>query len=44
MSKMFTGDWHPEMERNVEQGNRKFGVGLVLGLVVGMLLYRLLFG
>ena len=26
------------------QGNGKFGVGMVLGLVVGMLIYRVLFG
>jgi hypothetical protein len=28
----------------MSQGNTRFGVGMVLGLAVGMLLYRLIFG
>ena len=28
----------------VEQGNKRFSVGMVLGLAVGMILYRILFG
>lgn len=28
----------------MEQGNTKFGIGMALGLAVGMILYRLLFG
>jgi hypothetical protein len=28
----------------METGNKKFSLGMVLGLAVGMLLYRLIFG
>jgi hypothetical protein len=28
----------------VANGNQKFGIGMALGLAVGMLLYRLVFG
>jgi hypothetical protein len=28
----------------VKDGSQKFGVGMALGLAVGMVLYRLLFG
>jgi uncharacterized membrane-anchored protein YhcB (DUF1043 family) len=31
-------------ERDMNQGNKKFSIGLVLGLAVGMILYRLIFG
>jgi len=31
-------------EVGVNQDNKKFGAGMALGLAVGMLLYRLLFG
>jgi hypothetical protein len=28
----------------MDQGNKKMGIGMVLGLAVGMILYRILFG
>jgi hypothetical protein len=39
--------WNPRaftQEADMDQGNKKLGVGMVLGLAVGMILYRLLFG
>jgi hypothetical protein len=35
---------HLRRRADVNQGNKRFGLGMVLGLAVGMILYRLIFG
>jgi hypothetical protein len=31
-------------EAGVNQGNKRFGIGMALGIAVGMIVYRLIFG
>jgi hypothetical protein len=34
----------PDEESRMNQGNKRFSIGMALGVAVGMILYRLIFG